>query len=135
MKIAFHFNAFHPSLGSNYADGAEKLLFNILLNHRTLNLSSKILTGDLLLSSLACDVKKTSERTETREFSQEKYFQVINLWLQPENPVWSSMIIERLMQALQCEIFTICFETIEMQLADYLDDHLRESSEAYLGAL
>ena len=58
MKIAFHFNAFHPSLGSNYADGAEKLLFNILLNHRTLNLSSKILTGDLLLSSLACDVKK-----------------------------------------------------------------------------
>jgi len=46
-----------------------------------------------------------------------------------------SMTIKRLIQALRCEIFTICFETIEMQLADYLDDQLRENSEAYLGAL
>lgn len=135
MKVAFHFNAFHPSLGSNYGNNVEKFLFNILLSYRNLNLSSKILTGDLLLSNLACDVKKTSERTETREFNQDKYFQVVNLWLQPENTVWSSMIVKRLMQALKDEIFTICFETIEMQFADYLDHQLREKSEAYLGAM
>ncbi|MGB5967307.1 MAG: hypothetical protein WBG70_03170 [Spirulinaceae cyanobacterium] len=135
MKIAFHFNAFHSSLGSNYGYHVEKILFDILLSYRSLNLSSKILTGDLLLSSLACDVEKTSERTETREFNQEKYFQIINLWLQPKNAVWSSMIITKLTQTLKDEIFTICLETVEMQLADYLNDKLRESSEAYLGAM
>jgi len=135
MKIAFHFNAFHPSLGSNYADGAEKLLFNILLSCRNLNLSSKILTGDLLLANLANDVKKTSGRTETREFNEDKYYQIVNLWLKPENTIWSSINKDRLVKVLEDEIFTICFETIEIQLADYLDKILREGSEAYLGAM
>jgi hypothetical protein len=51
MKIAFHFNAFHPSLGSIYGDRVEKMIFNILLSCRNLNLSSKVLTGDLMLYS------------------------------------------------------------------------------------
>jgi hypothetical protein len=67
--------------------------------------------------------------------NQDKYFQIIDIWLHPDNTVWSSMIITKLMQALKNEIFIICFETIEMQLADYLDNKLRESSEAYLGAI
>jgi len=135
MKVAFHFNAFHSSLGSNYGNNIEKFIFNILLNHRNLNLSSKILTGDLLLSDLAVDVRKTSSGTETRKFNQDKYFQVVNLWLHPENTVWSRMINDRLIQALRDEIFTICFETIEMQLVNYLDEQLREKTEAYLGAM
>lgn len=135
MKIAFHFNAFHSNLASNYGERVEKIIFDILLSHRRLNLSSKILTGDLALSFLAFDIKKTSEKSEAREFNQEKYFQAVNLWLQPENTVWSSMIIQKLTQALQEEIFILCFETIEMQLADHLDDKLRESCEAYLGAM
>ncbi|MBS3029651.1 MAG: hypothetical protein HCA25_22035 [Dolichospermum sp. DET50] len=135
MKVAFHFNAFHSSLGSNYGNNIEKFIFNILLNHRNLNLSSKILTGDLLLSNLAVDVRKTSSGTETRKFNQDKYFQVVNLWLHPENTVWSRMINDSLIQALRDEIFTICFETIEMQLVNYLDEQLREKTEAYLGAM
>lgn len=39
------------------------------------------------------------------------------------------------MPALNDEIFIICFETIEMQLADDLDDELWEKSKAYLGAM
>ncbi|MCC5642922.1 hypothetical protein LC607_08215 [Nostoc sp. CHAB 5824] len=135
MKAAFHFNAFHPSLSSNYGNNVEKLLFNILLSSRNLDLSSKILTGDLLLSNLAYDVIKTSEKTETRKFNQDKYFKNVTRWLKPENTIWSSMIIDRLMLALKDEIFIICFETIEMQLANYLDGQLREISEAYLGAM
>ncbi|MBE9199629.1 MULTISPECIES: hypothetical protein [unclassified Nodularia (in: cyanobacteria)] len=135
MKVAFHFNAFHPSLGSNYGNNVEKLLFRIILSYRSLNLSSKVLTGDLLLSNLAYEVEKISERKETRKFSQKKYSEIVKLWLQPENTIWSSMSINKLMQALNGEIFTICFETIEMCLADYLDDQLREISEAYIGAM
>jgi len=135
MKIAFHFNAFHPGLGSIYANGAEKLLFNILLKCRDLNLSSKVLTGDLLLSNLAYDVKEISGGTETRKFNEDKYYQIVNLWLKPENTVWSSINKDRLVKVLDKEIFAICFETIEIQLADYLDKILRESSEAYIGAM
>ena len=93
------------------------------------------MTGDLALSFLAFDIKKTSKRSEEREFNKEKYFQAVNCWLQPENAVWSSMLVQRLTQALQEEIFIFCFETIEMQLADHLDDELRENCEAYLGAM
>ena len=132
MKIAFHFNPFHPSLGSNYGDYVEEIIFNILLSCRNLSLSSKILTGDLLLSKLASGIKKT----KTGESKQKDYSKVVHLWLQPDNTVWSSMIIPKLIKVLkQVEIFTICFETIEMQLADYLDDKLQESCEAYLGAM
>ncbi len=36
MKVAFHFNALHSSLGSNYGNSTEKLLFSILLSYLTL---------------------------------------------------------------------------------------------------
>lgn len=135
MKIAFHFNAFHPELGANYADGTERLLFSLILGRRNLNLSSKILTGDLLLSNLALDTKTRNENSESWEFNKEKYFQIINLWLRPENAIWSSMNLTRLTEALRCEIFAICFETIEMELVNHLDDQLMQKTKAYLGAL
>ena len=128
MKVAFHFNAFHPIMSSNYGDSIEKDIFSILLCYRRLNLSSKILTGDLLLFNLA-------KEAETRKFNQEKYFQVISLWLQPDKPVWSSMDTSKLAQALNDEIFIVCFETIEIQLVEHLDNKLREGSEAYIGAM
>ncbi|XHX79987.1 MAG: hypothetical protein RBJ76_08700 [Stenomitos frigidus ULC029] len=135
MKVAFHFNALHSSLSSNYANKVEKLLFNILLSYRKLNLSSKIFTGDLPLLSLAYEVTKADDVTETREFKSDKYVQMIKLWLQPEKPVWSSLIKDRLEQALMGEIFIIGFETIEVHLAAYLNDQLRENSEAYIGLI
>jgi hypothetical protein len=87
MKVAFHFNSEHPSLSSFYGYDIEKLLFGILLKRRNLSVSSKVLTGDLLLSSLAED-----ERGNARYFNVDKYHKVIELWLHPENTVWSQMI-------------------------------------------
>lgn len=135
MKIAFHFNADHPSLSIYYGYDIEKLFFAILLNHRNLNLSSKVLTGDLLLSDLAEDVEEINENQHVRHFNLDKYLKVVNLWLRPESTVWSSMIYDRLQNALNKNIFAICFETIELQLAEHLDNQLREKSEAYLGGI
>jgi len=45
MKVAFHFNAAHPSIHGLYGYKAERLLFGVLLKHRNLNLSSKVLRG------------------------------------------------------------------------------------------
>jgi hypothetical protein len=92
-------------------------------------------TGDLLLSSLAYDTVGNSKITEKRVFNKEKFLQYVDHWVHPENTVWSSMSADKLMQALKDEIFIICFETIEMQLADDLDDELRKESEAYIGAM
>jgi len=131
MKIAFHFNAFHPDLGSIYGDCIEKIVFSILLSCRNLNLSSKILMGDLPLHDLVHDF----EKIKVRKHTQEDYFQVIDLWLQSENTVWSKIIISKLVPALEGKIFAICFETIEIELANYLDSKLRESTESYLGSM
>lgn len=130
MKVAFHFNSEHPSLRSFYGHDIEQLLFGVLLKRRTLSVSSKVLTGDLLLSSLA-----EYERGNARYFNVDKYHKVIELWLHPENTVWSQMIYDRLGSALNNIIFTICFETIDLQLATDLSDELHNTSEVYLGAL
>lgn len=135
MKVAFHFDADHPSMSGFYGDEVEKFTFDILLNCRNLSVSSKILTGDLLLAMMANDIEEIDTDHQVRTFNSEKYFKVINLWLRPDNTVWSSMIYERLENALSGNIFAICFETIEMQLAEYIDDKFREGLDSYLGAL
>lgn len=129
MKIAFHFNANHPSLSSYYGYDIQNYVFPILLKQRNLQISSKIFVGDLLLSSLASVVNGNQ-----RHFNREKYTEVIKLWLNPENAVWSRMIYDRLQTALSQEIYVICFETIELSLVNYLHDNLLKI-ESYLGAL
>jgi len=89
-----------------------------------------VLTGDLLLSSLAEDV-----RGNAHYFNADKYQKIITLWLHPENTIWARMIDDRLEPALSKTIFTICFETIDLQLAIDLSDKLHNISDVYLGAL
>lgn len=122
MKVAFHFDAFHQTLKANYGDEIESLLFKTLLSYPNLSISSKVSTGDLLLHN------KMEEANLDR-------LQIINLWLRPNNAIWSTMMNERLMHAIESEIFAVCFETIEVDFVDILDKNLWQVSEAYLGAI
>lgn len=132
MKVAFHFNGDHSSLGSSYGGKIEKLFFDLLIESRNLNLSSKILAGDLLIVSMAYE---TNQSLST--FNPDKYCEIVNNWLKPKHTVWSSMITQRVMDSVKVggNIFVVCFETIEERIAEYIDDQLLKKSDAYLGGL
>lgn len=105
------------------------------MSYRSLNISSKVLTGDLLLRDLAKEKETLSKNKYIMRFNPDKYQKVVGLWLRPENMVWSAMIYDRVWETLDKNIFTICFETIEMQLAEYLNDQLSKKAEFYLGGI
>jgi hypothetical protein len=93
------------------------------------------LTGDILLSNLAGRVENTGKRSKTISFDEDLYFSLINEWLQPENTIWTDLHPERLSKALEDEIFAICFESIEADLASCLSKQLHDKSQAYIGAI
>lgn len=136
MKAAFHFNSAHDSISKfGYNLEAQRIIFAILLRHRKLLISSKIFAGDLLLTTLATDSQQTATG-QVRRFNREKYLRVIQKWLHPENAIWSDMLYERFDDAiLNDAICTVCFETIQKSLVDYLNEQLIKTSPAYLGVI
>lgn len=61
MKIAFHFNADDERFRGYYGEPIEDEFFKALLSHRSLNISTKVFVGDLLLHFLAMDYEKTEQ--------------------------------------------------------------------------
>jgi hypothetical protein len=135
MKVAFHFDAHHDELGCNYGAEAEKRLFNILLSRRNLNLTSKVLTGDLLLCTMAYEVETVSATGQTSKFNPDLYQKIVDHWLRPLNTIWYSMISDRLERALKGTIYVVCLEKVEMKMAEYIDEKLKISSNSYVGGL
>ena len=135
MKIAFHFDGEHSSLGGFYGWKIEKIFFELLLRSRNLSLSSKIFEGDLLLESMAYE--SDGQDNNCRSFNPDKYRDIIRNWIRPKHTVWSSLIYARINSTLEesgC-IFVVGFETLEESMAEYVDEQLLKESEAYLGAL
>lgn len=135
MKIAFHFNSEDKSLQHTlYHIPVLKDIFSILLSNRKLSISSKIFSGDLLFMSISSDITK-SEDGFTHTFNKDKYLKNVDEWLHPSNSNWQSFDEDRLSDALLSTIYTVCFETIEIPLAEYLASKLKDLSPSYIGAI
>lgn len=133
MKIAFHFNADHESLETLYGYHIQKYFFLKILDNRTINVSTKIFVGDLLLRSLAMDQTET-ENVRKLIFNPKKYKIIFKKWISPENVLWSRFEPQKKEIAFTSRIFVICLESIDMKIAEYLHLEL-EKFPSYLGAL
>lgn len=133
MKVGFHFNADHDSLGYYYGLPIKERIFKILLEKRTLNIFSKIFIGDLLLMQHSCDKIKEGNSIKYT-FNQEKYSNLFHSWLFPNISIWRNFKREKMEEAINHNIFVICFESIDYALAEYIDEQL-SAFEPYLGAL
>lgn len=133
MKIAFHFNAGHESLGSDYGYPIRKTLLSTVLGSRTMDLHTKVFEGDLLLAMLTMDRERT-EAGESRRFNKDRLSSAIHALLNPGSHVWMSFDM-RIVDALLGErVFVILLESISFRNAQELDRSLREFPY-YLGAL
>lgn len=138
MKVALHFNADHESLGSFYGYSIYKEIFKKILNHRNLNISSKIFVGDLLFlvySKEVVDEKVEGNMTTTSyRINHEKYTQLIESWLFSEENNWKKFIDERLQEALSQNIFTVCFESVDLKNSEYIFESLKDY-EPFIGSM
>jgi hypothetical protein len=134
MKIAIHFNADHPFLNTGYYGvPIHKETFSTLLQYRTLNISSKVFIGDLLLTNLAYDYEQTDNGMKGY-FNKEKYLEIINQWVFTGNNIWREFSYEKIEEAIRCNVFAICFENIDYNLAEFLHTKL-QVFPPYLGSL
>jgi hypothetical protein len=133
MKVAYHFDADHKMFNGFYGIPIQRKVFQILLNHRSINISSKLFVGDLLLHMISMDIKRDGN-TETHTLNKEKYLQAFFGWQNPDNFIWRKYTSDKVEQSHNKNIFVLCFESIDLKTAEYLNTEL-ESYEPYLGAL
>jgi hypothetical protein len=134
MKIAIHFNSNHPFIKTSfYGIPIHKATFTYLLQYRTLNISSKVFIEDLLLINLAYDYVETDSGMNGI-FNKDKYFSIINEWINTGNNTWKNLLNDRIEEAIKCNVFVICFENIDHNLAEYMHMRLQEFPP-YLGSL
>lgn len=139
MKIGFHFNADHESLGFYYGWPIRKELFGKILQKRNLNISTKIFVGDLLFMLYSMDnLERVDETTGVTSishvFNREKYDQLFYAWLCLANNNWKSFDQDKIKEAINQNIFVICLESIDLENAEYIDSALREYAP-YIGAM
>jgi len=138
MKIALHFNADHEEFSGIYGYPIYKKVFGALLSNRTLNISSKIFVGDLLFmaySSEAVSSKTEGKTTQTSyRVNSERYSEMINSWLYSEENNWRKFHEEKLHFIWTQNVFTICFESIDLKNAEYLFNSLA-AYDPFIGAM
>lgn len=134
MKIAFHFDSQHESLATFYGLDLQKKIFKLILNHRSLSANSKVFVGDLLMMMIARDKTTINETQFTYSFSEEKYLNVFYHWANPQNVTWKRYSEENIEHSFGKDIYVICFESIDLKTAEYLNKEL-ESNPSYLGAM
>lgn len=131
MKVGFHFHAMHKMIANTYYSiVCEEAIFSILLQHKNLSISSKIFAGDLLLKANANHIRDTPQ---LKGFD-EKFETLISDWLHPVHSVWAKIIVERFKIAIMSEIFVVVFETIPMEIANYVHNELQDLPY-YIGAI
>lgn len=134
MKIAFHFDSQDKSLALFYGIDIQKRIFNIILNHRNLNVRSKVFVGDLLMMMIASDRKQISKTQTTQTFNEEKYREIFYNWLYPRNVIWKRYSDYNIERSIGLDIYVVCLESIDLKTAEIINNELL-NFPSYLGAI
>lgn len=136
MKIAYHFNVNDSLIADSiYSVRILEKIYSTILKYRNLNISTKVFIGDFLIDFLATDTQITETengRKISKTFNKEKYNKVFEMWISSDGQKWLSQ--ESVRKAYRSEMFTVCFENIDYQLAEYLHNQMLNYSP-YIGAI
>jgi hypothetical protein len=115
MKVAFHFKS--DDINELYDRFFYKLVFRKLTGIRHYDIISKISTGDLCMFNY-----EPKDKTH-----------IFNELIQINNDTWKRIDLPNAQKLLTDNIFIICFETIQKELAQKLHDALK-GTQHYIGA-
>lgn len=117
MKVAYHFKC--TEIEGRYDQVFYKSTFTILLSLNEPFISSKILVGDLITFDVL------------NKFDNPNDF--INYLFQVHGDNWKRLINDKIRYFIEQDVFIICFETIQKEIAEKLHKLLVDD-EHYLGA-
>ena len=133
MKIAYHFLTKHPDIRGLYNVHVLGEFLQIVLQHPTLGLHTKVFTGDLALKNLGM-IEAPGVHGTVGSFNREKFSDALNQWAFPASGVWSRMTMEALEACSTNDVYAVCIESVEEEDADDLHRRLISLSY-YLGAM
>jgi hypothetical protein len=133
VKVGFHFDADHESLGRLYGNAIEAEVFIALASLRDLGLSTTMYVGDLRLNSLAMEWQQIGAGREGT-FDENKYVDGFAGWLTPALAGWARFPLESMLRCMRRNIYVLYLDSISSQIADRLNRGL-ECLPYYLGAL
>jgi len=117
MKVAYHFKC--NEINYQYDRFFYNIVFTNLLGLNEPFISTKVLIGDLLI------YKAIDKSVNPNDF--------LNYLFQLNDDTWKRIIAERVEYFIKNDVFVICFETIQKEIANKLHDSLLHE-EHYLGA-
>jgi len=117
MKVAYHFKC--ADIQGRYDKKFYELLFCELLNLKEPFISTKVLTGDLVLYDCLDKFDTPNDL-------------IFNLF-QIKGDNWKRIIIEKYQCFIEENVFVICFETLQKEVADKIHNCLKREPN-YLGA-
>lgn len=132
MKVAYHFNADHSSLGGYYGFPIKKRFFEILLSKKNLDICSKAFHGDLLIHTFATDREGTASNHIER-FNKEKYIALLDRWINQASQGWSHFSKDLLKEVVNKRIYVFCLESVNHELAEFIANKL-DGFKPFLGA-
>ncbi len=94
MKVAYHFDADHPSLGKSWSYGwsVEQHVLGLIAGRKRFGLSTKVFIGDLLLDSLAENTVVLDEGLHQITVDQARLAVAAEAWLRPRERMWVRLL-------------------------------------------
>jgi hypothetical protein len=132
VKVAFHFDADHASLQGSYGSPIMKAVFSRLLGLRFESFSTKVFIGDLLLVTTSYRPEQNGNMIAMMP-DRDRLEKLFREWLQPENPIWSTLKEEKLRTFLNGRVFVLCLESVSYSCMEALDRSLWDL-DYYLGS-
>lgn len=116
MKVSYHFKC--TEIKEQYDILFYKIVFTNLLNLNEPFISSKVLIGDLITYDMIRKFEKPSD--------------FLSYLFQTNGDNWKRVLLEKTKYFIEQDVFVICFETIQKEIAEKLHTCL-ENEEHYLG--
>lgn len=117
MKVAYHFKC--TEIKVQYDKLFYDIVFTNLLNLKESFISTKVLSGDLLIYNHLSQSESPND--------------LLNYLFQTKGNTWRQILFEKANFFIEQKVFVICFETIQKEIANKLHDTLLKE-EHYLGA-
>ena len=136
MKVAYHFDADHPRLGKSrsYGWSVEQHVLGLIAGIKRFGLSTKVFIGDLLLACLAENTVLLDEGLYQVTVNQAVLAAAVEAWLRPRERMWVRLHESIGELAATTSIYVMCFETIDLELAKWIDAQL-EDYPSYVGCM
>lgn len=135
MRLAIHFDQRVMNQDGHSSWHIEKTVLRTMVQFHKPTIDSKVFTGSLLLHEQGYELSEESEGSRTERFNAQRFVEALKLWANPPAHLYCTFTEKTIQVAGEGKIVAIYFTSIDKPHAMSLDEALRQTTDAYLGAV